>query len=68
MAKQYPTIGSKQPWRTGKKCAICGKAGTDQRIDIQVNWFRGDDEVIHVHADCAKGKNARTLLEAAGLI
>ena len=64
MAKKYPTIGSKQSWRTGKVCPICGIAGTDQRIDIQVNWFRGDDDVIYVHAACAKGKTAAELQDA----
>lgn len=41
--KQYPKLGSS--WKTDKGiCNICGKKA-EFKIEIQVNFFRGDDEV-----------------------
>ena len=58
--KNYPCIGStiklKVPdlrrcgrsinEKQGKRCWICGEKAT-VRNDIQVSWFRGDDEVVY---------------------
>ena len=30
-----------------KKCCVCGAIGA-KRIDIQTNWFRGDDVTVNV--------------------
>jgi len=58
MARDYPRIGStrdmRKKWtiqRNGKthsvnnrpRCAACSEEAS-YRVDIQVNWFRGDDE------------------------
>ena len=49
MAHSYPRIGSTSkkwpdPKKQGPKCSACG-ARSFYRVEIQVNWFRGDDEV-----------------------
>ncbi len=46
MAKQYPVIGSVRPRNknTSAKCK-CGEVAKF-RPEIQVNYFRGDDEVV----------------------
>ena len=51
MAKIYPAIGSKKlPHKTsvgGLPCIICGELTTG-KVDIEVNYFRGDDEQVRV--------------------
>lgn len=48
--KSYPALGEVQKLKgQGVRCACCG-APAVFRIDVQVNWFRGDDEVYHVCA------------------
>lgn len=53
MSKKYPTIGNaraRDGWRKNPKAAPdCIAVGCEckatHRVDVQVNWFRGDDEV-----------------------
>ena len=53
MSKQYPNIGSSRPrdgWKKNPKAAPkCIAIGCEckatHRVEVQVNWFRGDDEV-----------------------
>ena len=53
MAKQYPNIGSstlRKAWATNQngapKCmAESCECKATHRVEVQVNWFRGDDEV-----------------------
>ena len=50
MSKQYPRIGSKTKPRGIKKqktCRVCGVLSNGY-VEIEVNQFRGDDEVISV--------------------
>lgn len=51
MAQQYPRIGCKIPPRKnsagGLPCIICGEP-TTSKADIEVNWFRGDDDQVRV--------------------
>lgn len=35
-------------------CKICGENKSDSRIDVQVNNFRGDDDVFNIHNKCFK--------------
>lgn len=62
--KQYPRIGSRNKLKGARQCRICGSPGADERIDIQVSWFRGEDEVLLVHSECANGLDANALLDA----
>lgn len=61
--KQYPAIGykSKGGGKKGAKCAICKNSPGISRIDIEVNWFRGDDDVFYVCLDCYRLKPAEIL-------
>jgi len=49
MAKKYPVIGCKKSPRYigGLPCIICG-VPTTGKVDIEINWFRGDDEQVRV--------------------
>lgn len=75
MSRDYPRIGRTQDcrakWtytdRRGRiksypnrpRCAACGAEAT-HKVDVQVNWFRGDDEVMR---SCVEHKdNAAALL------
>ena len=40
-------------------CIICGEPKADARMEVQINNFRGDDDVYKIHWKCrneAKGK------------
>lgn len=60
--KQYPKIGSKRKENpraqagSGKPCAIC-KAPTTGKVDVQISYMRGDDEVEPCCNSCQKGPN-----------
>ena len=48
MPRQYPRVGNKIKSQHNfyrKTCEFCGKLGT-LRIDLQINYMRGDDEVF----------------------
>jgi hypothetical protein len=47
--------------KKAKPCYLCGTR-TVGRVDIEVNQFRGDDEVVKACNDCQKGR-LRELLE-----
>ena len=47
-----------------EKCIFCGGVGVSSRITIQVNWFRGDDEVAFAHHTCLRGKREEEIVEA----
>lgn len=65
---KYPRIGSarlRDAWKkmpkTAPKCIVSGCAcRATHRVDVEVNWFRGDDEVGNV-CDQHKG-NAPAVL------
>ncbi|WP_439606836.1 hypothetical protein [Hydrogenophaga sp.] len=70
MSRDYPRIGHQRlikPQRGQKKplktppCAACAQPST-HRVDVEVNWFRGDDEVFNACSD-HKG-DAQALLAA----
>jgi len=50
--KDYPRIGSKQKHNLKNRCAVCGGLKPDLRIDVEVNNFRGDDDVYLIHTEC----------------
>lgn len=70
MSRTYPRVGStrkhkpqrgqKKPLRT-PPCAVCGQPSTC-RVEIEVNWFRGDDERANA---CDDHKNDPAALLAA---
>ena len=68
MSRPYPRLGGieKRTKRrsTGARCVVCGKYGANRKVTIQVNWFRGDDEIVNVHQECRLGKSMAELLEA----
>ena len=53
MSKTYPLIGNsraRDPWRknpkSAPKCVVAGcECKATHRVDVEVNCFRGDDEV-----------------------
>ena len=63
MAKSYPAIGVKKKPKNsgGLPCIICG-AITTGKVDIEMSWFRGDDEQIR--ACEAHQKDDKSLLDA----
>lgn len=59
MAREYPSIGQTRDMRrkwtvvrkgvpvpVGPRCVAC-EAHATHRVDVQVNWFRGDDVVVN---------------------
>lgn len=38
----------------GGMCIVCGQNKAESWVDVQVTWFRGDDDVYHIHKDCYK--------------
>ena len=53
MAKEYPRIGSIQKlYKPKGLCRICGQNKSDHKVDVEINIFRGDDEVYKVHRKC----------------
>lgn len=52
MARRYPRLGSTQKIKPGPQCWVCKQPGADRRVEVQVNWFRGDDDVYKVHVAC----------------
>lgn len=46
----------------GGKCALCGSEQADMRLDIQINEFRGDDDIVNVHQACVYRKNSKTIM------
>lgn len=46
--KRYPYLSSDEPMKgRGARCDLCDEAAT-HKVEIEVSWFRGDDEVYHV--------------------
>jgi hypothetical protein len=64
MAKKYPVIGHKKKPKNagGLPCIICG-VPTTGKVNIEVNWFRGDDEEVRVCAE-HQSKNDDGILDA----
>lgn len=62
--KKYPAIGSKKPAKNlgGLPCIICG-APTTGKVEIEVSYFRGDDEVVRV-CDVHQKQHDKEILEA----
>ena len=66
MSREYPRIGN---YTTGyvamrKTCQECLKPNR-KCLEIQVNWFRGDDEVINICPECKAKKSIDELLQMA---
>lgn len=52
--RSYPRIDQSLPQRkwiadpkAAPKCRCCGKPAT-HKVEVQINWFRGDDERFNV--------------------
>jgi hypothetical protein len=76
MAHQYPRVG--RVFRENVRgrgprsiCCACGKPVCEGealiRADIQVSWFRGDDEVLKGHNSCSAGGVAAKVKANYGL-
>ena len=62
-SEKYPRIGNKFPMeknlsKTAPKsgsvrCAVCYHGAGVMRIDVQVDWFRGNDDVFYLCQNCA---------------
>ncbi|MBB3004434.1 hypothetical protein FHX57_006816 [Paraburkholderia tropica] len=44
--REYPRVGSDHSIKRGQ-CSCCNRFAT-RKVDIQVSWFRGDDEVLQL--------------------
>ena len=70
MARQYPRVESTRRQRKwidmgpdkGPKCCVCGAKAT-HNPEVQVNWFRGDDEGPFKACDTHK-EDAEALLNS----
>ena len=62
--RSYPRVGGNSTGYTGyrKTCEICLKPNR-KVIEIQVNWFRGDDELLNICDSCKKGKAEKELID-----
>lgn len=45
MARSYPYLSTDRKLKPRKLCNCCTTPAT-HKVEIQVNWFRGDDEVF----------------------
>jgi hypothetical protein len=50
---KYPRIGSKRPAHGGT-CDICKMEPVVIRVDVEENYFRGDDEVFRLGETCKR--------------
>jgi len=56
----YPKIGGVLKKQRPKGiCKICGMNLSDSELHIQVNVFRGDDEVFNIHGECFNSLDLR---------
>ena len=51
--KQYPCIGSKTKFHRGM-CEVCRTEKAAFRLEIEYNYFRGDDDVFRACVPCSK--------------
>jgi hypothetical protein len=63
MSRTYPRIGAKNKLPSVPLCCICGRVAT-WRLDVQVSYMRGDDEVRDV-CDEHRQAPAEALLNGA---
>lgn len=61
---KYPRIGEWFKCKPKGVCVVCGDIKADARATIQINNFRGDDEVFKVHAHCIKSDVGWDVVEA----
>lgn len=64
---QYPRKGMRRPVRGLRRCQVCYAASASAEIDIEVNEFRGDDEVLRVCDNCQRLTARLMLMEHAHL-
>ena len=71
MNNKYPRLGDfrRSPdWsKGGLPCIVCGTPTTG-KVDVQVNNFRGDDEVLRVCNAHQKGNRTEVLLIATKIL
>lgn len=51
---KYPKVGDNWREKPQGLCKLCDKPRAEWRIAIEVDIFRGNDEVIKVHRRCLK--------------
>ena len=51
--KKYPRVVDYRKKAVGGKCYVCGIDGADETAYVQINSFRGDDDVYILHSNCA---------------
>ena len=54
MSRQYPRRGEGGCIKKGTPCNLCGGAEKVRPFVVQVNWFRGDDDVHPVCKECGQ--------------
>lgn len=62
--RKYPRIGMFHTKKPKGRCRISGEVGADANLDIEINEFRGDDEVFNIHAVCADPLDDDELIKA----
>lgn len=60
---EYPKIGQIVSKHKQGLCKICGGNKSDSYVNVQVNWFRGDDEVFNIHKKCVDKIGYKNLLQ-----
>lgn len=60
---EYPKLGQIVSKHKQGICKICGENKSDQHVYVQINWFRGDDEVFNVHKKCGVKIGVKNLLQ-----
>lgn len=59
--KKYPKIGEIHKVTPQGLCVLCGKAKADKRVEVEHDYFRGNDTVHKVHSKCAENAGKRLL-------
>lgn len=62
MSRRYPCIGNESKTKA-KHCSCCDQPAA-RRVDIQTDWFRGNDDVFDLcgtHIEMARGGRWRQL-------
>lgn len=51
--RQYPILGSRKVRKRRLPCELCNRVRAGYTIVVQVDWFRGDDDVYDVCGRCS---------------
>lgn len=67
MKNVYPRVGEIRDRKPQGLCKICKCNKSDKEVHVEVDYFRGNDEVYKVHSSCIKGHNSEGLLNLLGV-